>query len=106
MLDLDHFKTVNDMHGHAVGDALLRAVADEIAAAMPAIALTARLGGDEFACAFLFDPAHPDTRRADRRTAGRRACAQPFHVDGLHLHISVSIGIARSRLRLRERSTR
>ena len=47
MLDLDHFKTINDMHGHAVGDALLRAVAAEIAHAMPPIALTARLGGDE-----------------------------------------------------------
>ena len=59
MLDLDHFKTVNDMHGHAVGDALLRAVASEVAGMMPPIALTARLGGDEFACGFLFDPAEP-----------------------------------------------
>jgi predicted signal transduction protein with EAL and GGDEF domain len=57
VIDLDHFKTVNDMHGHAIGDALLRAVAGEIAAAMPPIALTARLGGDEFACGFLFDSA-------------------------------------------------
>ncbi len=95
MLDLDHFKMVNDMHGHAAGDTLLRLVADEIAAAMPAGALTARLGGDEFACAFLFDPTDPG---AIERVAERLVSklAQPLHVDGLHLHISASVGIARS----------
>ncbi|MCP3731453.1 EAL domain-containing protein [Sphingomonas sp. MG17] len=95
IIDLDHFKTVNDMHGHAVGDALLRAVAGEIAAAMPPIALTSRLGGDEFACGFLFDADQPDTieRIADRLVA--RMC-QPFEAEGFRLHISCSIGIARS----------
>ncbi|QNQ11010.1 putative bifunctional diguanylate cyclase/phosphodiesterase [Sphingomonas alpina] len=95
MLDLDHFKTVNDMHGHATGDALLRQVAVEIAAAMPSIALTARFGGDEFACAFLFDPAHPDTvERIAEKLISR--LAQPFHAEGLQLHISASVGVARS----------
>ncbi|MHA6719553.1 putative bifunctional diguanylate cyclase/phosphodiesterase [Sphingomonas sp. RS6] len=95
VVDLDHFKTVNDMHGHPVGDALLRAVANEIAAAMPPIALTARLGGDEFACAFLFDPAEPSTvERIAERLVSRMA--QPFEAEGLRLHISCSIGIARS----------
>jgi diguanylate cyclase (GGDEF)-like protein len=95
MLDLDHFKTINDMHGHAVGDALLRAVASEIAAVMPPIALTARLGGDEFACGFLFDPAQPDTvERIAEKLVNRMA--QPFEAEGLHLHISCSLGVARS----------
>ncbi len=95
MLDLDHFKTVNDMHGHAIGDALLRQVADVIAATMPSVSLTARFGGDEFACAFLFDPAHPDTvDRIAERLVSR--LAQAFEADGLQLHISASIGIARS----------
>jgi diguanylate cyclase (GGDEF)-like protein len=95
MLDLDHFKTVNDLHGHAAGDALLQLVADEIAAAMPAVALTARFGGDEFACGFLFEPEHPDTvERIAERLISR--LAQPLHVDGLQLHISASIGVARS----------
>lgn len=95
IIDLDHFKTINDMHGHAVGDALLRAVAGEIAAAMPPIALTSRLGGDEFACGFLFDPAQPDMieRIADKLVA---RMAQPFDAEGFRLHISCSIGIARS----------
>jgi diguanylate cyclase (GGDEF)-like protein len=95
VIDLDHFKTVNDMHGHAVGDALLRAVAAEIAAAMPPIALTARLGGDEFACGFLFDSNQPHVieRIADKLVA---RMAQPFDAEGFRLHISCSIGIARS----------
>ena len=95
MLDLDHFKTVNDMHGHAIGDELIRQVAHEIAAAMPPIALTARFGGDEFACAFLFDPADPSTvDRIAERLVGRMA--QTFLAEGLHLHISASVGVARS----------
>jgi diguanylate cyclase (GGDEF)-like protein len=95
MLDLDHFKTINDMHGHAVGDALLRAVASEIAAVMPPIALTARLGGDEFSCGFLFDPSQPDTvERIAEKLVSRMA--QPFEAEGLRLHISCSLGIARS----------
>ena len=95
MLDLDHFKTINDMHGHATGDALLQAVSVAVADTMPGVALTARFGGDEFACAFLFDPAHPSTvERIAERLVSR--LAQPFHADGLQLHISVSLGIARS----------
>ncbi len=95
MLDLDHFKTINDMHGHAVGDALLRAVAAEIAHVMPPIALTARLGGDEFSCGYLFDPAEPATvERIAEKLISRMA--QPFEVEGLRLHISASLGISRS----------
>jgi diguanylate cyclase (GGDEF)-like protein len=95
MLDLDHFKMVNDMHGHATGDALLQQVSVEIARTMPGDALTARFGGDEFACAFLFDSAHPTTvERITERLVSR--LAQPFQVEGLQLHISVSVGIARS----------
>jgi diguanylate cyclase (GGDEF)-like protein len=48
MLDLDHFKQVNDRFGHATGDTVLHAVAQAIDAAVPAGALVARLGGEEF----------------------------------------------------------
>jgi len=95
MLDLDHFKTVNDMHGHAIGDALLRGVAEEIADALPPGALLSRLGGDEFACGFPFDPAHPETvERIAEQLVSRMA--QPFDADGMVCHISASIGAARS----------
>src|SRR3546814_9548034 len=56
MLDLDNFKNVNDVHGHAAGDLVLQTAAKRIESLMPPSALTARLGGDEFACAFIFDP--------------------------------------------------
>nr|WP_294301232.1 EAL domain-containing protein [uncultured Sphingomonas sp.] len=94
-IDLDHFKTVNDMHGHAVGDALLRVVAQEMEGGLPPNALTARLGGDEFACGFLFDSGNPDVvvRIAERLVS---RMAQPFDADGIRCHISASIGIARS----------
>lgn len=95
MLDLDHFKTVNDLHGHAVGDALLRLVSAEVEAALPEPSLAARLGGDEFALAMLFDPEHPEmVDRVAERLVLR--LATPFHAEGAQLHISGSIGIARS----------
>ncbi|MCD2323902.1 EAL domain-containing protein [Sphingomonas sp. IC-56] len=95
MLDLDHFKTINDMHGHAAGDALLRTVAAEMAALLPPSSLTARLGGDEFACAFLFDPAEPSiVERIAEKLVSRMA--QPFDAEGFQVHVSCSVGVARS----------
>ena len=58
MLDIDHFKQVNDRHGHAVGDQVLRLVADTIGEQLPPEAVFGRLGGEEFA--ILFPSADPD----------------------------------------------
>ena len=49
MLDLDGFKPVNDAWGHAVGDDLIKAVAERLVAQLPEHSVVARLGGDEFA---------------------------------------------------------
>lgn len=95
MLDLDHFKSVNDMHGHSVGDALLRVVAHEVSLLTPSSAIHARLGGDEFAIAMIFEPSAPDVvERLAERIITR--LAQPFEVEGQKLHVSGSLGIARS----------
>ena len=95
MIDVDHLKEINDTHGRAVGDALLRQIAAAITDALPSVSLTARLGGDEFACAFLFDPQHPEPvdSVADRLI---HRLTEPFSVEGLDLLVSASIGIARS----------
>jgi diguanylate cyclase (GGDEF)-like protein len=95
VLDLDNFKNVNDVHGHAIGDALLKAVAAEIAGFMPPNSIAARLGGDEFACAFVFDTANPDiVERVAEAIVAR--LSQPFDADGVFAHISASVGIAHS----------
>ena len=95
MFDLDNFKNVNDVHGHAAGDALLKAVSGEISRLMPPSALAARLGGDEFACLFAFDHSSPEiVERIAQAIISR--LAQPFNADGIHVHISASCGIARS----------
>ncbi|WP_374526601.1 putative bifunctional diguanylate cyclase/phosphodiesterase [Sphingopyxis sp.] len=57
LLDLDHFKTVNDIHGHAAGDRVLQVAAERITAVLPPNATKARLGGDEFVAMLPFDPA-------------------------------------------------
>jgi len=95
VIDLDHFKAINDLHGHRVGDALLRLVAEEIAATMPPTALTARYGGDEFACVFPFEAERAGTvERIAERIVSRTA--QPFRIEGVQIQVSASIGIARS----------
>ncbi|ARS26071.1 diguanylate cyclase/phosphodiesterase [Sphingomonas sp. KC8] len=95
MIDLDHFKTINDLHGHSVGDRLLRACSAALHNTLPIGAVTARLGGDEFACAFLVDPnasGHIDAI-ADGLVS---RLATPFELGDTRAHVSASIGIARS----------
>lgn len=94
-LDLDRFRAVNDLHGPAIGDQLLRQVTAEIEGAMPAGGLAARFGSDEFAIVALFEPNYPETieRIAERLLA---RMTQPFVVSGLQLALGMSIGIARA----------
>ncbi|WP_420822886.1 putative bifunctional diguanylate cyclase/phosphodiesterase [Sphingomonas solaris] len=95
MLDLDKFKTVNDLHGHEAGDTLLRDVAAAIAGLLPPNAMLARLGGDEYAAVFLYDAANPVTVDlvAERLIA---RLAEPFDLGEATAHVTVSLGIARS----------
>lgn len=93
MLDLDHFKQINDLNGHRAGDTMLIAIAERIRSILPKGAMLARLGGDEFACVMTYDP-------QDRSVVDRIACEiitaanEPFDVAGGQLTISVSLGLA------------
>ncbi len=91
-LDLDEFKPVNDRFGHAMGDQVLAAVAQRLAAGIRPGDLLARRGGDEFT--LLVDGIqHPDEALhiAERLT---RLLHEPLQVDGQELTLGVSIGIA------------
>lgn len=95
MIDLDNFKQVNDVHGHAAGDALLIASAQRIRAILPAGALLARIGGDEFACVVAFDPSR--TEVIDRLVESLIiAVAAPITFNDLVLETTISAGIAQT----------
>jgi diguanylate cyclase (GGDEF)-like protein len=90
LLDLDHFKKVNDLYGHAAGDDLLKAVGDTILAEIPIPAFAARIGGDEFA-AIIVDQAKAEEAARNLVTA----LAAPLTVGTTKSQISVSAGISR-----------
>ncbi len=95
VVDLDSFRTINDVHGHKSGDALLGAVAARIARALPPSAEAARLDGDAFAIILLFDPLHGGAIDALAEHLVSRL-AQPLEAGEVQVHISASVGIARS----------
>jgi diguanylate cyclase (GGDEF)-like protein len=92
LLDLDHFKRVNDLHGHAAGDRMLLTVAEALQKSAPANACCARTGGDEFA--MLFAAIH-DADAENVARAVQQCLAAPVFVEGAQLQASASIGLAR-----------
>ncbi|OWQ92649.1 putative bifunctional diguanylate cyclase/phosphodiesterase [Sphingopyxis witflariensis] len=93
LLDLDHFKTVNDIHGHAAGDRVLHVSAERISAILPPSATMARLGGDEFVAMLPFEPAaRPDIDAlATQLVAALEASVAH---DAQMIHIGASLGIS------------
>jgi len=93
LLDLDHFKTVNDIHGHAAGDRVLQVAAERISAVLPPNATKARLGGDEFVAMLVFEPA----ARADiDALAAELVMALDNNVthDAQQIRVGASLGIS------------
>ncbi len=95
-LDLDHFKNINDSLGHALGDHLLKGVANRLISAAGKNMTVSRLGGDEFVMLI------PDVGY-ERHAAGKKIkqladsirglLNEPFKVEGRELHVSPSIGV-------------
>jgi diguanylate cyclase (GGDEF)-like protein len=93
MIDLDNFKQINDMHGHAAGDAVLVMLCDRIRALLPRDAKLARLGGDEFAFVMIY-PAGHDDRVDDLVIRLFESLAQPFRLPEVTVELTLSIGLA------------
>jgi diguanylate cyclase (GGDEF)-like protein len=93
LLDLDHFKAINDEHGHAAGDAVLIAVADRLRLSVRADDAVVRMGGEEF-LVVLRDVADEDQLRAIGENLRERIGSEPIQAgDGL-LRVTASIGAA------------
>ncbi|MFH5773537.1 diguanylate cyclase domain-containing protein [Paracoccus sp. NGMCC 1.201697] len=96
LLDLDRFKLVNDLHGHAAGDAVLQAVAHRMTASLPPDALIARMGGEEFLVALPDCDAQTAHLLAEdvRRAIAAPAIPLPPESGTGALSITISAGIA------------
>lgn len=91
-IDLDDFKQVNDVHGHAIGDALLQAVGGRLHHVARVADTAARLGGDEFA--LLFVGVQETSECPPLCAKVEKEVSQPLKVDGLNLVPACSIGYA------------
>lgn len=92
LLDLDHFKIINDSLGHAVGDQLLKLVGERLKALFGPGVTLARLGGDEFAVLAESCPQVAQAAGVAQRMLD--VMKEPFIFDGHQLFISASIGIS------------
>ena len=97
LIDVDHFKKVNDTYGHDVGDEVLREFAVRLATNVRAVDLACRFGGEEFVVIM------PDTKLEDAARIAERlrhhVSGAPFHMPGLPeaLTVTISIGVAATR---------
>ncbi len=94
-VDLDHFKSINDKYGHAVGDMVLKAVAESLEAGLRGSDLVGRVGGEEFSV-FLFDAQLQSALELAERLRALIEGLMPEVGNGQRLKITASIGIAES----------
>ena len=92
MLDVDHFKSVNDTYGHACGDATLRRIVAATSGELRTADLLGRMGGEEFAILLPETGLGPAAAIAER--IRERIAGQQFSWDGQNFDLTVSIGVA------------
>jgi len=92
MLDLDHFKAINDLHGHAIGDAVLTGTAARLGANLRSTDLLGRWGGEEFLC--LLTQTDPQAALHKAETLRQALVGPIIEVPGATLEVTASIGVA------------
>jgi len=92
LIDLDHFKHINDSLGHNLGDEVLKAVSERLASFLVKGLTLARLGGDEFAV--LIENPHQAVQAAELAQGIVDGLREPFVIDGQPIFLSASIGIS------------
>ena len=92
VVDLDHFKLVNDRYGHLVGDAVLLRTAETLRSGLRPDSVLARFGGEEFVV--LLPDAGPDVARATAERLRAAVEGQPSAVPGQDLRVTASFGVA------------
>jgi diguanylate cyclase (GGDEF)-like protein len=95
MADLDHFKEINDNHGHLVGDRVLHDVATRMVTGARSSDIVGRYGGEEFL--IIFDGATLHVARDLAERIRIRVLADPFIEDSMKLFVTVSLGVAEAR---------
>lgn len=92
VLDIDHFKEVNDQYGHACGDEALKAVVNCISSCLRGVDDVFRMGGEEFVILL------GDTRASEARVVAERIrsaiCGMQFEMDAVSIPITASLGVA------------
>jgi diguanylate cyclase (GGDEF)-like protein/PAS domain S-box-containing protein len=91
-IDLDEFKTVNDLHGHTLGDELLKQAAERLRTTLRTADAIARMGGDEFAALFEGVGLGLDASAAAERVI--ESFAQPFLIESSEVFVTASMGMA------------
>lgn len=92
LIDLDHFKHINDSLGHPIGDLLLKAIAERLRDQLRDVDTVARLGGDEFI--ILLPGLHQESDAEHVARKLLNAFTAPFQADGHEFFVSASVGIA------------
>lgn len=95
-IDLDHFKSINDSHGHSAGDVVLVEIAGRLKAALPSTGMVARMGGEEFLAVLehCSEAEAHDTAEALRRAIQVRPVALPGLCGGGQVRVTASVGMA------------
>ena len=92
MLDLDHFKRINDNYGHLAGDKVLKIIANVLRKRLRGSDFIARFGGEEFVLLLPNTPWPVGARIVEALRAAIEAC--PFHFKGERVTITVSVGLS------------